>query len=75
MRHSAPQVLSVIEAAAVLGVAPRTVRRWLHEGHMSGQKIGTSWVVLCPAERVSSRTRLGETAVPQKMRRTLATLR
>ena len=44
------RVLSVEEAATVLGVAPRTVRRWLQDGQLVGQKIGTIWVVLVPEE-------------------------
>jgi excisionase family DNA binding protein len=75
MRHATPQLLPVTEAAIILGVAPRTVRRWLHEGHLAGQKIGASWVVLCPTARASSQTRAGETVVPQNMRRTPAVLR
>jgi excisionase family DNA binding protein len=75
MRHAIPQMLSITEAATMLGIAPRTVRRWLHDGHLTGQKIGTSWVVLCPAARASSQTRPGETVVPQNMRRPTAMLR
>jgi excisionase family DNA binding protein len=55
--------LSVEEAATVLGVAPRTVRRWLQDGDLIGKKIGTIWVVLLPEahetqERHRRRTRL-----------------
>jgi hypothetical protein len=75
MRHAIPQVLSVTDAATVLGIAPRTVRRWLQAGYLTGQKIGASWVVLCSAECVSSQTRPEETVVPQNMRHTSALLR
>jgi excisionase family DNA binding protein len=50
------RVLSVKEAAAVLGVAPRTVRRWLQDEHLVGQKIGTTWVVLVPEDRARRKT-------------------
>ena len=49
MPGSTMHMLSVAEAATVLGVAPRTVRRWLQDGDLVGKKMGTSWVVLCPA--------------------------
>jgi excisionase family DNA binding protein len=75
MQHSTTQVLSVTEAATILGIAPRTVRRWLHEGYLTGQKIGTSWVVLCPAERASSQPQPGETGLPQEPWRTHTLLR
>jgi helix-turn-helix protein len=42
------RALSVAEAATVLGVAPRTVRRWLQDEDLVGKKIGTVWVVLLP---------------------------
>ena len=35
----------VAEAAAVLHVSPRTVRRWLQRGYLPGQKLGTTWPV------------------------------
>jgi excisionase family DNA binding protein len=75
MRYSTPQVLSVTEAATMLGISPRTVRRWLQEGHLAGQKIGTSWVILYPAEYKVSETLTGETIVPQSPRLTPAMLR
>src|SRR3712207_2342819 len=37
--------LTVAEAAAALGVAPRTVRRWLQRGRLGGRKLGQTWVV------------------------------
>jgi hypothetical protein len=73
MRHLTPQVLSVTDAATML--APRTIRRWLHEGYLVGQKIGTSWVVFCPAERACSQTRPGEAVSPQNRQRNPALLR
>src|SRR5215831_10874955 len=48
MPPTTPRVLSVEEAATVLGVAPRTVRRWLQDGQLVGQKIGTICVGLAP---------------------------
>jgi hypothetical protein len=75
MRHLTPQVLSVTDAAAMLGIAPRTVRRWLQKGYLAGQKIGTSWVVIGQDTRASSQTPLGETVVPQNMQRTSVLLR
>jgi hypothetical protein len=60
------QVLSVTDAATVLGIAPRTVRRWLHEGQLVGRKIVTSWVVLCPASSPSPGTGQGGPSCPSK---------
>jgi hypothetical protein len=37
--------LSVAAAAAVLGVAPATVRAHLRQGTLAGEKIGQQWVV------------------------------
>ena len=67
------RVLSVVEAATVLGVAPRTVRRWLQDGHLVGKKIGTTWVVLVPEDRATRKkyrhctrlTRQTPTALPR----------
>jgi excisionase family DNA binding protein len=50
MPHATTILLSVGEAAGVLGITPRTVRRWLQEGHLVGEKIGTTWVVFVPEE-------------------------
>jgi hypothetical protein len=75
MRHVTTKVLSVIDAATVLGVAPRMVRRWLQEGSLAGQKIGTTWVVLCSAERTSSDLQTGGTVVSPKTQLTPAMLR
>jgi excisionase family DNA binding protein len=50
------RVLSVEEAATVLGAAPRTVRRWLQNGDLAGKKIGTTWIVLLPEERATRQT-------------------
>jgi excisionase family DNA binding protein len=50
------RLLSVEEAATVLGVASRTVRRWLQDGDLVGKKIGTTWVVLVAEERAPGQT-------------------
>ena len=50
MAHSTMMLLSVEEAATILDIAPRSVRRWLQEGQLVGRKIGTIWVVLLPRE-------------------------
>ena len=50
------RLLSVEEAATVLEMAPRTVRRWLQDGDLGGKKIGTTWVVLMPEERATRQT-------------------
>jgi hypothetical protein len=69
------QVLSVADAATVLGIAPRTVRRWLPEGQLVGRKIVTSWVVLCPAERAISRHWSGGTILYQQAQPTPTAMR
>lgn len=51
-------ILSVEEAATILGIAPRSVRRWLQEGQLVGRKIGTIWVVLFPKERETPDTHI-----------------
>jgi excisionase family DNA binding protein len=53
MPSATMMLLSVSEAASVLDVAPRTVRRWLQEGQLVGRKIGSSWVVLCPEDQTA----------------------
>ena len=45
-----PSWISVEDAAATLGVAPRTVRRWCASGRLPGQRVGTVWVVLASEE-------------------------
>jgi excisionase family DNA binding protein len=35
-----PQYLSTTEAAALVGVAPATVREWIREGRLTGYKVG-----------------------------------
>jgi excisionase family DNA binding protein len=61
MQPTTMRVLSVTEAATRLGVAPRTVRRWLQEGLLTGKKVGTAWVVLSPEIQ---QERDGQTAGP-----------
>lgn len=75
MRHPITQVLSVTEVATVLGIAPRTVRRWLHEGSLAGHKIGTSWVVLCPAAPASAARSTGGMLLHPQFRLTPAMIR
>ncbi len=36
---------TVKEAAQILRVHPRTVRRWLKEGKLKGKKIGRIWLI------------------------------
>ena len=51
---SAPTPLVPVTAAApMLGVTPRTVRRWLAAGLLAGQKVGTSWGVCLPAQAMT----------------------
>ena len=56
------RMLSVEEAATVLGLTSRTVRRWLQNGDLVGKKIGTTWVLLMPEERATCQT---PTALPK----------
>ena len=46
---------TVEEAAAALGVAPRTVRRLLQEGRVGGRKLGREWVVWWPGDTLPPR--------------------
>ena len=39
-------MLTVEDVAALLKVAPYTVRRWLREGKLAGRRLGKSWRVL-----------------------------
>jgi excisionase family DNA binding protein len=41
--------MSTAEAAGRLGRSERTIRRWILEGRLPGQKVGRSWVVEEPA--------------------------
>jgi len=38
-----PEVYTVDEAAAVLKVAPKTIRAWLKNGKLRGVKVGPLW--------------------------------
>jgi excisionase family DNA binding protein len=40
-----PELLSVTEAAAVIGVSGARVRQLLDEGRLAGTKIGATWAV------------------------------
>jgi hypothetical protein len=75
MPQTAMRVLSVADAATVLGVAPRTVRRWLQDGLLVGKKMGTSWVVFCPAEHATVTTRPVGTGLPQHVQPTPTMIR
>lgn len=55
---------SVEDTASLLGVAPRTVRRWLQEGRLGGQKIGTVWVVVLPEAHTPPSTSGQATRLP-----------
>ncbi len=48
------RVVSVIDAAAVLGITPDSVRARLRRGSLAGEKQGTTWIVhLDDARRVT----------------------
>jgi excisionase family DNA binding protein len=38
-------LMSTAEAAGRLGRSERTLRRWILEGRLPGQKVGRDWVV------------------------------
>jgi excisionase family DNA binding protein len=38
--HEREQLLTVAEVAMKLGCSAPTVRRWIHEGHLTAHKIG-----------------------------------
>jgi excisionase family DNA binding protein len=42
----ADEYLSVDQVAAIAGVKPATVRRWLREGYLSGKRTYWQWRVL-----------------------------
>ena len=75
MRQVTTQMFSVTDAATMLHVAPRTVRRWLEDGDLRGRKIGTSWVVLRAAEDASAARSPERTALHPPPRRTPAMVR
>jgi hypothetical protein len=75
MPQTTMRVLSVADTATVLGIAPRTVRRWLQDGLLVGQKMGRSWVVFCPAELATAATRPVGTVLPQRVQPTPTMLR
>lgn len=38
-------MISVIQAAARLGVSRRLVRRWIEDGRLRAERVGTVWVI------------------------------
>ena len=48
----APSVYSPSEVAAILGLHPNTVWRWLASGKLPGRKVGGIWLV--SAERLAA---------------------
>jgi len=75
MPQTTMRLLSVVDAATVLGIAPRTVRRWLQDGQLVGRKMGTSWVVFCPVEHTLSAPQTVGTILPQRAQLTPTTMR
>jgi len=41
-------MMSVNDAAKILGISPRRVRKLIEEGRIEAQKIGQTWVVIKP---------------------------
>ena len=70
MPQTTMRVLSVADAATMLGVAPRTVWRWLLTGRLTGQHMGTVWMVFCLAEHAASATRPVGSVLPQRVQPT-----
>lgn len=43
--HKPPQMVTLAEAATILGVQAGTLRVQIHNGRLEGQKVGQAWVV------------------------------
>ena len=46
---------SVPEAARLLGITPRAVRKRIEAGTLCGTRVGRDWVVVLPGERIAER--------------------
>lgn len=57
-------MLSVREAAAILGVSPKTVRWRLEKGKLAGRKVGRDWIV--PRAEVKKQPKGKQTPGPAK---------
>jgi hypothetical protein len=75
MQQTTMRVLSVADAATILGIAPRTGRRWLQTGRLAGQQMGTAWVIFCLAEHAASATQPVGPVLPQRVQPTPAMIR
>ena len=75
MPHATMMILSVEEAATILGIAPRSVRRWLQDGQLVGRKIGTIWVVLFPKARETPDTHIRSMLLTGRKPTSLAMIR
>lgn len=53
MRAADEEFVTVAEAAALLGVAPSTIRRWIREGDLPAHRIGRRRVALRRADLAS----------------------
>jgi excisionase family DNA binding protein len=45
MASNADELLSVAQAAALMGVTGQAVRHWIHENHLHAQLLGNSYVI------------------------------
>lgn len=59
---NSPTDLSIAEAAARIGVSPRTLRRWIASGHLPARRIGPRFVRIRVADLDAAGTPLGTSA-------------
>ena len=50
-----PKLVSTADAAMRMHVTQATIRRWIDQGRLTGQKVGKSWVVEDPSLRALER--------------------
>ena len=54
------KLLSVEEAAELIGVIPETIRRWLRTGEIEGEKFGRLWRIRESKLRGKAKTQITE---------------
>jgi excisionase family DNA binding protein len=62
------EIMTVADAADVLGITPGAVRKRLERGQLSGQKVGNTWRVLLNAPVTTEATRRDTTLRPDQTR-------
>ena len=59
------RLLSVEEAASIIGVKPTTIRKWLRDGELEGEKFGKLWRIRESKIRGKAKTRITESSQDQ----------